>query len=114
MKLATLVIKNIAERRLFFAPLNKKVHPGETVDILAMCGGNSDQAARVVDMLRKDLDWQVFEVLAGPLPSPEGELGIVAAPGVAPYVSEMPPQSKGTPGKSKKSKGGQFDKTAGA
>lgn len=93
-KFTALKIKNIADRRLFFVPFNRWVEEKALVDILALCDGDSRLAATVAGPYRNSPDWQVFEVYAGPLPSPEGTIVNVAAPEVplAPVAPQEPPK----------------------
>lgn len=82
-KYSVLKLKNVSESKLFFAPMNRFLQPDEVVDVLGLCDGDSDLAERVAERYRKLEGWQVFEVLLGPLSSPEGELKNVAGPGVS-------------------------------
>jgi hypothetical protein len=82
-KFSVLKLKNVSESKLFFAPMNRFIQPNAVVDVLQLSDGDSDLAGRVIERYRKLQGWQVFEVLLGPLPSPEGELDNVTGPKAA-------------------------------
>jgi hypothetical protein len=93
-KLSILVIKNISPGQwLMFPPANKMVKPRENVDILKLCGGNTDTALQVVKSYRNHPSWQVFEVFEKPL-APEGEIENKVGPSISPEPREAPPEPK--------------------
>lgn len=93
-KYTELKLKNTAGHKQFFPPLNRTIHAGGVINILVMCDGNGALADIVIAPYRKKDGWQVHEVLAGPLPSPEGVMQAQAAPAIAPEVAEVAPKPK--------------------
>jgi len=101
MEYSTLVLKNITRSKLFFAPLNRFIEPMSSVDLLALCEGDSKQAGVVATFYKNNSSWQLFEVFKGPFPSPEGTLENVShlevlaeLPNAVPVTEEFTPKPK--------------------
>jgi len=93
-KVSALTLKNVSGTRLFFPPLNKHVEEDGLVDVLAVCEGDTALAQTMVAPYRKASNWQIFEILAGPIPSPEGELQNTLPLEVAPSELQEAPVAK--------------------